>query len=63
MNTKDISKSIDWNDILAHHLSGNITLNIAITTIDKLIENHKDDLHKDAFIHSAQGCHYTTPKF
>ena len=51
------------NDILAHHVSGRITLDIATITIDKLIKNHKDELHKDAFIHSDQGVHYTSPKF
>lgn len=51
------------NDILAHHTSGRITLDIATTTIDKLIKNHKNDLHEEAFIHSDQGVHYTSPKF
>jgi len=51
------------NDILAHYTSSRITLDIAIETIDKLIANHKNHLHKDAFIHSDQGCHYTSPKF
>lgn len=40
------------NDILTHHTSGRITLDIATTIIEKLIKNHKNDLHKDAFIHS-----------
>ncbi|WP_408606177.1 hypothetical protein [Cellulosilyticum ruminicola] len=34
----------------------------ATITIEKLIKAHKDELHKDAFIHSAQGVHYTSPK-
>lgn len=57
--TKDGSS----NDILANHVSGRITLDIATITIDKLIKNHKDELHKDAFIHSNQGVHYTSSKF
>ena len=51
------------NDILAHHTSNRITLDIATTTIDKLIMNHKNHLRSDAFIHSDQGVHYTSPKF
>lgn len=38
------------NDILAHHVSGCITLDIATTTIDKLMSSHKNTLHQDAFI-------------
>ncbi|WP_242861353.1 hypothetical protein [Cellulosilyticum ruminicola] len=34
----------------------------ATITIEELIKAHKDELHKDAFIHSAQGVHYTSPK-
>ncbi len=34
------------NDILAYHVSDSIKLDIAITTINKLITHHKDDLHE-----------------
>lgn len=51
------------NDILAHHTSNRITLDIATTTIDKLMMNYKNHLCSDAFIHSDQGVHYTSPKF
>lgn len=51
------------NDILSYHTSGRMTLDIATTTIEKLIQNHKADLHPEAFIHSDQGVHYTSPKF
>lgn len=51
------------NDILAHNASNRITLDIATETIEKLINLHKDNLHKDAFIHSDQGVHYTSPKY
>jgi len=56
-------KDSSSNDILAYHVSNRITLDIATTTINKLINVHKDALHKDAFIHSDQGSHYTSPKF
>ena len=38
-------------------------LDIAIDTIHKLMNNTKFKLHKDAFIHSDQGAHYTSPRF
>ncbi|WP_423243317.1 hypothetical protein [Clostridium rectalis] len=40
------------NDILAYHISNQITLDIATTIIYKLIS-----LHKYVFIHSDQGFH------
>lgn len=58
-----VIKDSSSNDILSHHTSGRITLDIALTTVDNLILNHKNNLHKDVFIHSDQGCHYTSPKF
>lgn len=51
------------NEILAYNLSNKITLDIATDTIHKLMEKRSFTLHKDAFIHSDQGSHYTSPKF
>ncbi len=51
------------NEILAYNLSDRITLDIATNTIHKLIENPNVKLAKDAFIHSEQGSHYTSPTF
>ncbi|KGL41805.1 transposase [Listeria newyorkensis] len=48
------------NEILAYHISDRITLDIAIQTIKKL-KKRKHHLHKEAFIHSDQGSHYTSP--
>lgn len=50
-------------DVLAHHTSASLSLDIATTTIDKLIKNHNADLREDVFIHSDQGFHYTSPIF
>ena len=38
-------------------------LDIAINTVEKLMSNKQILLTKDAFIHSDQGVHYTSPKF
>ncbi|MFT9599443.1 IS3 family transposase [Mesobacillus sp.] len=51
------------NEILAYHVSDRITLDIATKTIHKLMNNKKITLHEDAFIHSDQGSHYTSPRY
>lgn len=51
------------NEILAYHVSDRITLDIATKTIHKLMNNKKVTLHEDAFIHSDQGSHYTSPRY
>ncbi|WP_138420940.1 IS3 family transposase [Aquibacillus sediminis] len=56
-------KDSSTNQILAYHVSDRITLDIATKTIHKLINNKKVSLHKDAFIHSDQGSHYTSPRY
>ena len=38
-------------------------LDLAIDTIHKLKKNRKINLHKDVYIHSDQGVHYTSPQF
>lgn len=51
------------NEILAYHVSDRITLDIATNTIHKLMKSKKIKLHKEAFIHSDQGSHYTSPRY
>lgn len=51
------------NEILAYHVSDRITLDLATKTVEKLFRNKRVKLHPDAFIHSDQGVHYTSPKF
>jgi len=51
------------NEILAHNVSGNLTLDIATDTLLKLKNNRKVKLAAGAFIHSDQGFHYTSPTF
>ena len=50
-------------EILTHHTSNRITLDIAIETIIKLNKQTKVKLNSNAFIHSDQGSHYTSPIF
>lgn len=51
------------NEILAYQLSENLKLDIATDTIHQLMNNSNITLAKDAFIHSDQGVHYTSPTF
>lgn len=44
-------------------VSKNIDLSIATQTIDKLMTNKYFKPHRDAFVHSDQGVHYTSPYF
>lgn len=50
------------NEILSYEVSTSLSLKIAINTIKKLSRKHFK-LAKDAFIHSDQGFHYTSPRF
>ena len=56
-------KDASTNELLAYHISNRITLDIATRTIHKLMNNKKVTLHPEAFIHSDQGSHYTSPKY
>ncbi|WP_110926184.1 IS3 family transposase [Bacillus massiliglaciei] len=56
-------KDASTNEILAYHVSDRITLDIAIKTLQKLMNNKKVTLHSEAFIHSDQGSHYTSPRY
>ncbi len=51
------------NEVLAHQLSENIKLDIVLDTLKKLRKNRRVRLAKDAFIHSDQGGHYTSPTY
>jgi putative transposase len=50
-------------EILTYKLSDRITLDIATDTINSLVKQRRVKLHKDAFIHSDQGSHYTSPQY
>ena len=56
-------KDSSTNEILSYHLSKDLKMDIVISTINKLMLSNSDKLHKDAFIHSDQGVHYTSTIF
>lgn len=51
------------NEIVAHNVSDSLAIDIATNTIHKLMNNTQIKLTSDAFIHSDQGVHYTSPTF
>lgn len=51
------------NEILAYNVSSSLALALATDTLHKLKRNPRIKLSKDAFIHSDQGVHYTSPEF
>lgn len=50
-------------EILSYNVSNRLTLDIATDTVDALKKQKRLKLYKDAFIHSDQGSHYTSPKY
>lgn len=56
-------KDASTNEILSYNVSNSLELDIAMTTIRNLMSNKDLKLDKNAFIHSDQGAHYTSPKY
>lgn len=49
--------------VLSYVLSKSLEVDFVLETVTMLIENHGISLDADAYIHSDQGCHYTSVKF
>ena len=56
-------KDSSTNEILAYNLSNSLAIELVTETIDKLVSIESFKLHKEAFIHSDQVVHYTSPRF
>lgn len=56
-------KDSSTNEILAYNISDSLAIGIVTETINILVKLKSIKLHKDAFIHSDQGSHYTSPIF
>ena len=56
-------KDSSTNEILSYKVSDRITLDIALDTIKNMVKTKRVTLTEDAFIHSDQGSHYTSPIF
>lgn len=51
------------NEILTYHLSNSLKIDIVLDTLKKLNNLCQDKFHANAYVHSDQGAHYTSPKF
>lgn len=51
------------NEILSYHVSDSLKMTLVTETIEKLFKTKRIPLHPEAFIHSDQGAHYTSPTF
>lgn len=49
--------------VLAYVLSNSLEIDFVLETVNKLICNHKISLDSETYIHSDQGCHYTSISF
>ena len=56
-------KDSSTNEILSYELSKSLKIDIVINTVDKLVNSKIVNLDSEAFIHSDQGSHYTSPIF
>lgn len=56
-------KDAETNEILAYQLSQSLEISFVLETVKQLTQHHQSRLHPDAYIHSDQGAHYTSPKF
>ena len=56
-------KDAETNEILAYHISVNMSLDISLETVKKLHRKRHIVLNENAVIHSDQGVHYTSPQF
>lgn len=51
------------NEILTYHLSDSLKIDIVLETLAKLKDSYKGKFQSNAYVHSDQGVHYTSPKF
>jgi transposase InsO family protein/transposase len=51
------------NEILTYYLADSLRIDIVLKTLSKLKESCQNKLSPNAYIHSDQGVHYTSPKF
>lgn len=58
-----VIKDGSTGEVLAHHMSSRITMDLATNTLHKLKKNRRFKKAEGALIHSDQGTHYTHPDF
>ena len=58
-----VIKDAFTRQILSYKLSESLEVEFVLQTIESLIENHGGELDDEVWIHSDQGCHYTSTSF
>ena len=56
-------KDASTNEIMAYRLSTNLYLDFVLNTMWDLVKQKEVPIPEDAFVHSDQGSHYTSPSF
>jgi len=56
-------KDVATREIMAHHLSTSLHMELVLHTTNKLAERLQGNIHPEAMIHSDQGFHYTHPAY
>lgn len=56
-------KDASTNEIMAYRLSTNLYLDFVLNTMWDLVKQKEVTIPEDAFVHSDQGSHYTSPTF
>ncbi|WP_214730127.1 DDE-type integrase/transposase/recombinase, partial [Exiguobacterium sp. s168] len=56
-------KDIATREIMAHHVSKSLHMELVLHTTNKLAERLQGNIHPEALIHSDQGFHYTLPAY
>lgn len=49
--------------VLSYVLSQSLEVDFVLLTVQKMIENHQIPIDHEVYIHSDQGCHYTSTSF
>jgi len=58
-----VMKDAFTKQVLAHEQSVTLEEDFVLATVLQLKERHGDDLAEDPWVHSDQGCHYTSVRF
>lgn len=56
-------KDASTNEIVAYRLSANLYLDFVLNTMWDIVKQKEVPIPEDAFVHSDQGSHYTSPTF
>ncbi|WP_445298387.1 DDE-type integrase/transposase/recombinase [Exiguobacterium sp. FSL W8-0210] len=56
-------KDVATREIMTHHVSTNLHMELVLHTTNKFIERLEENIHSESMIHSDQGFHYKHPVY